>query len=303
LSFLAQLMGINKLFVMLTSLAQWFQRGTVVYVDHAQGTAKRQRLPDQKPNTIRIVAFSDTHTMHRGLWVPPGDIFVHAGDAFAQWAYGHHEFAEFCDWMEKLPFERKVFCSGNHDRVLDPILPGIDPYKDPEYESSFECKFREFGIDYLWSGRQQLHMPEFDLNFWGCPWSLSNGKVSRNRAFQDDIYWVPPEPDDRCDIMITHGPPKGILDSTVWGIRVPGQYKGQGTQNVLDAAMVLKPKVHIFGHIHQNHGCLFGNDASLPHVPRELANTAFVNAANSNFSWFASRPAVVIDLPRKHIRR
>ena len=45
------------------------------------------QLPEQKPGTVRVVGISDTHTMHRSLAIPDGDILIHAGDALAQYAF------------------------------------------------------------------------------------------------------------------------------------------------------------------------------------------------------------------------
>jgi len=53
-------------------------------------------------------------------------------------------------------------------------------------------------------------------------------------------------PDD-TDILITHGPPKGILDKTYQGDIV-------GDQALLEAVKRVKPVAHIFGHIHEGYG-------------------------------------------------
>lgn len=35
---------------------------------------------DQPENSLRLVITSDTHTKHRKLRVPYGDVFIHCGD-------------------------------------------------------------------------------------------------------------------------------------------------------------------------------------------------------------------------------
>jgi hypothetical protein len=49
------------------------------------------------------------------------------------------------------------------------------------------------------------------------------------------------------DVMMTHGPPMGVLDTT---------YKGEsvGCQHLLRAARRCKPRLHCFGHIHEAWG-------------------------------------------------
>ena len=57
-------------------------------------------------------------------------------------------------------------------------------------------------------------------------------------------------PDD-TDILVTHGPPNGILDKT-------GAMFGNmnvGCQKLASQVIYrIKPKLHIFGHIHEAHG-------------------------------------------------
>jgi hypothetical protein len=57
-----------------------------------------------------------------------------------------------------------------------------------------------------------------------------------------------PVPDfPAIDVMMTHGPPMGILDAT---------YRGEpvGCQHLLRAARRCKPRLHCFGHIHEAWG-------------------------------------------------
>ena len=57
-----------------------------------------------------------------------------------------------------------------------------------------------------------------------------------------------PVPDHPAiDIMLTHGPPRGILDKTDRGEEV-------GCDHLLRAVMRCKPRLHCFGHIHESWG-------------------------------------------------
>ena len=47
----------------------------------------------------------------------------------------------------------------------------------------------------------------------------------------------------KVDILVTHGPPFGILDKTNEG-------KNAGSELLLKEVLRLKPKLHLFGHIH-----------------------------------------------------
>jgi Icc-related predicted phosphoesterase len=84
-------------------------------------------------------------------------------------------------------------------------------------------------------------------------------------------YWnlIP----ENLDVLITHGPPFGILDQTA-----PGEAH-LGCEELRDAVERKKPRVHLFGHIHGGAGT-FENEA-----------TRFVNAAYLNERYKPFDPA------------
>jgi Icc-related predicted phosphoesterase len=65
---------------------------------------------------------------------------------------------------------------------------------------------------------------------------------------------------ERVDILITHSPPYGILDTSDRG-RLHG-----GCQELRKAVERAKPKVHIFGHVHGCRGIV------------EAGSTTYINA-------------------------
>jgi Icc-related predicted phosphoesterase len=56
------------------------------------------------------------------------------------------------------------------------------------------------------------------------------------------VYWdnIP----ENLDILITHGPPFGIFDRTAKKVNA-------GCKYLLAKIQKVKPKIHIFGHIHE----------------------------------------------------
>jgi Icc-related predicted phosphoesterase len=84
-------------------------------------------------------------------------------------------------------------------------------------------------------------------------------------------YWdqIP----DNLDVLITHGPPFGILDQVTPG----GTHLG--CEELLKAVQEKKPKVHVFGHIHGGAGAF------------ENGVTRFVNAAYRNERYKPLEPA------------
>src|SRR5690606_9104680 len=95
---------------------------------------------------------------------------------------------------------------------------------------------------------------------WGSPITpyFHNWAFNRKRGAKIKAHWdlIP----DDTDILITHGPPFGILDETVYSKRT-------GCEELLLRVYQVQPKYHIFGHIHEDYGML---------AKRE---TTFVNAS------------------------
>ncbi len=83
-------------------------------------------------------------------------------------------------------------------------------------------------------------------------------------------------PED-TDILISNGPPFGILDETLRGERV-------GCVNLLNKVNLVKPKLHVFGHIHEDYGV------------EEKDGTTYVNASVLNLHYEMQNKAVEIEI-------
>ena len=88
-------------------------------------------------------------------------------------------------------------------------------------------------------------------------------------------------PDD-TDVLITHGPPHGILDmvSDMWS----GKAEAVGCEELLPIVQRIKPRAHIFGHIHAGYGQL------------TQGGIQYVNASNCNEQYQLVHPPIVLDL-------
>jgi Icc-related predicted phosphoesterase len=79
------------------------------------------------------------------------------------------------------------------------------------------------------------------------------------------------------DILITHGPPFGKLDY----VKYPNQ--NVGCEELMKRVEVIKPKIHVFGHIHEGYGYVFDG------------NTHYINAAVLNGRYeFRNKPVNVL---------
>ena len=82
------------------------------------------------------------------------------------------------------------------------------------------------------------------------------------------------------DILITHGPPHGILDE------VPRKYwiENTGCEELRKKVEEIRPKAHIFGHIH----CGYGQT--------EKFGVKFINASNCDESYEPTQTPIVFEL-------
>lgn len=212
---------------------------------------------------MRLVLISDTHGLHDRLApLPEGDILIHAGD-FMNAGYDPSEAASFNHWLGQQPFEYRIVCAGNHDRLFE-NLPDV-----ARSLLSNAIYLEESGITIG------------GLSFWGSPytpaflhWAFMYPRGDRAKEHWDRIP-------DKLDVLITHGPPYGVLDQTT----PDGAHLG--CEELLRAIEVKKPGIHVFGHIHGGAG--FFSDGT----------THFVNAAYLNEAYKPLAPAGkarVIDL-------
>lgn len=186
----------------------------------------------------KINLISDTHGKHDLITkdLPGGDIIIHAGDVSN--VGKSNEIYDFLNWFSTLPYKHKVFIAGNHDFGFE-IMNQIAP----EYE--------ELGVTYLMD-----RMVEIDgLKIYGSPWQPRfydwAFNVNRGEAIAKKWEKIP----ENLDILITHGPPFGILDDTIHGQRV-------GCEDLYMKVIKVKPKYHIFGHIHYGYGMKIMEDTT-----------------------------------------
>jgi Icc-related predicted phosphoesterase len=93
-------------------------------------------------------------------------------------------------------------------------------------------------------------------------------------------------PDD-LDLLVTHGPPYGHGDQAVPLGGVEGARRAVGCAELLQAVRRARPRVHVFGHIHEGHGVTLSDEAR---------GTRFVNAATCTVDYRPTNRPVVVDL-------
>lgn len=205
---------------------------------------------------MRIVCISDTHGRHGGLPVPDGDLLLHAGDLSRRGTREQIEAVD--DWFATLPHRHKVVIAGNHDFGLE----------QPEGRTWIR------NATYLEDEGIEVE----GLRIWGSPWQprFFDWAFNLDRGEPLRAMWakIPPG----TDVLLTHGPPLGVLDRTVNGDAV-------GCADLMDAVRRVRPRLHVFGHIHEAYGQV------------EHDGTLFVNASSLDVTYRGVHPAVVVDLP------
>ena len=217
---------------------------------------------------MRIVGFSDSHSYHNKLVIPDGDVLICAGDI--TFSGEIPIVASFCDWMKEQPHKHKICIAGNHE-------VGIERgYK----RQPFLEAMRRANIIYL-----ENDIAEIDgINFYGSPITPAFMGWEFNRHRGKDIADVWSKIPESTDILITHGPPYGILDKAPRGA---GTYSNEGCQDLLDRVWELpKLKAHFFGHIHRDN-----NEA-----PEEIADVKFCNVSILNNAYNIHNDPVVIEI-------
>lgn len=240
--------------------------------------------PPDTPQTVktRVIILSDTHNKkpfdssdteraYRSP-LPDADLLLHAGDLTVSGKQHEHEAQ--VEMLTEHPAELKVVIPGNHDITLDEPYYSSHLWKHRTRQDTAAIKemytgsqARKAGIVLLEEGVQSFELrngakftlyasayqPEF------CDWAFA---YERNEDRFNPNHWVqrllgsgaanPIPSHPKIDIIVTHGPPFGILDSVVG--TGPRMKSSVGCKHLLRAVERCKPRLHAFGHIHEGWG-------------------------------------------------
>lgn len=167
---------------------------------------------------MNILHLSDTHGLHQLLGeLPAADVIVHSGD-FTM-AGTEREVYDFLNWFLDLPYPEKILVAGNHDDcLLGAEIEGLDA-----------------NCHYLCDSATTIN----GVRFYGVP-------AFMERAMDGSLTKAVREIPGDTQILVTHQPPLEILDFA-------GR-RHYGSKDLLQRVREIKPKLHLFGHIHDAYG-------------------------------------------------
>ena len=172
-----------------------------------------------------IIVISDTHGKHRELKIPNCDILIHCGDVCD---FGNKkQIIDFFSWFSDIKVKHKLFVSGNHD------FPFLFKNKNALKLIPENVIFIENRIETV-----------AGITFYGLDSAIN-------------LYQMPKISEQNIDFLITHVPPKSILDENI------------GCSVLRKFIKLQNPKFHLFGHAH-----LCG------HKKRVTKTTTFINCCS-----------------------
>jgi len=211
-----------------------------------------------------IVCISDTHNLHNFLSVPEGNILLHAGDFSLRGR--ESETISFLKWYEAQPHEHKIFTCGNHECGCE---ANHSLFLQLIKEHAPSCHYlNDSGMEIM------------GLKIWGSPVTPRFGygwSWNRDRGADIQRHWnmIPED----TNVLITHGPPHGIVDKLEYGEHAGCENLRKTIDEKLDNLLLT-----CHGHLHSAYG-------------REtIGPKTFVNAAVVNEDYVLTNLPIVVEL-------
>ena len=215
--------------------------------------------------SMLIYGISDVHNRYKDLVVPPCDLLISTGDYSFRGDIS--ETRNFHKWLDEQPATYIISVMGNHELGVE---KNFELHKVLALEQCPRVHFIEEGLIQI-----------EDLKIWCSSYTPAFCDWAYNVYTDEDLkkHWdmIP----EGIDILATHGPPYGMLDEVFCP---PSYAEHKGCRKLWDAVLRVKPKAHIFGHLHYHYG------------QKEFNGIKFYNIANCNDSYKIERQPTEIIL-------
>lgn len=217
---------------------------------------------------MKIVCISDVHGKWNKINIPKCDLLISAGDY--SFRGEDHMVRDFHKWLNKQPAEHVISVQGNHEYAVE---KNFQKYKDmalkecPRVHFIYHEQVEIEGVKIFGSS----YTPEF------CNWAYN---VPRGPELASLWAQIP----DNTNVLVTHGPPAGILDVVYHSNGVTPRDR-VGCHDLMDRINELRElKLHVFGHIHGSAGETYFNGVK------------YINAAICDEMYLPSNAVKVFEL-------
>lgn len=188
---------------------------------------------------MKLLHISDTHGLHAQIPVERFegiDVVIHSGDVsnHPNPFINSREVVEFMMWYKEVPVPTKILVAGNHDTSIEKrVITKVDFAMNN-------------GIIYLENEEVTID----GVKFYGSPhtptfgnWAFMKSRDKLNRVWEAI-------PDD-TDVLIVHGPPKGVRDLS---LNRHDELEMCGCSALMKRCWKLKNNLKLvaFGHIHNS---------------------------------------------------
>ncbi|OMJ90520.1 hypothetical protein SteCoe_7109 [Stentor coeruleus] len=188
------------------------------------------------------------------------------------------EVERFNNLLLSLPHKYKIVIAGNHDLTFDLKYQENLVRNFPQTSDVNAAEIKKSLKNCIYLEDSEIIIEGYKI--YGSPWSPTFFNWAFNLDKGPDIAakWdlIPKD----TEILITHGPPYGILDLCYDGVH-------GGCEDLLGKVLEIKPLIHLFGHIHETYGVM-NNEY-----------TTFINGSNCTLRYDPINDPLVFDLPIK----
>lgn len=189
-----------------------------------------------------------------------------------------NEIMDFNEFLGTLNYKYKIIIAGNHDYLFE---------REPKHAQDIITN-----AIYLQDSEIEIE----GMKIYGSPWQPNFNdwafNLPRGKSLRDKWAMIPED----TDILITHGPPLGHGDETIWG-------NITGCRELLKRILIVKPKYHIYGHIHEGYGItreiIYKNSENgnngRDNVPNKDIVITCINASVADFNYDIVNKPIAFD--------
>lgn len=225
-------------------------------------------MPSLNPSSIRtrLLILADTEGVRclpDARPLQPIDVVIHCGDITGTSQISEYRTA--LQLLRAIDAPLKLVIPGNHDFTLDTPtfqhmcakasgsrlarihqLYGLPGQARQLFADAAAAARGEAGVTYLEEGTHRFALANgAELTVYASPYTPAFGSPGFQYTVKEGHQFAIP---DDVDVVVTHGPPRGVLDRS-WAT---GQHVGSA--ELFTAVARARPRVHCFGHIHEGWG-------------------------------------------------